>query len=469
MVRLIWNSVLFFFSALFYASSVFGQVSYPSPVGHVNDFANVINADEERDLENKLRDYKNRTSIEIAVVTVESTFGLEAPQYAFNLFQKWGIGDKDKNNGILVLVAPTERDMKIEVGYGMEPDLTDAQAGRIINNVIIPRFKSGQMQDGIVAGVNAVVSELGETPFQARLEERKLAEQRKLVENQRRSEELRALMVFFGIGLAFLAVIGTPIVLVYLSARKRRRLQLQFETISGMLSTLEKLIKQAENQYSETEQLLVKLQGISPGPVWQSFARTVPAIPADIKLAIKEIADLRELHNKNGWGRSSETYKSVLVLLPSVEKLSSWRDTIEKKISEVIKAKNDSPVLLKTVLSEIEIDKKHLEHNDISDGARQCLKDAEDKCKEANSLMASQGLLDWLSIYGLIKTASSLVTRAVKVADSDKRSAEEARRPKPVYRPSSRSSSRSSGGSRSGGFGGFGGGRSGGGGARGRW
>ena len=90
MVRLIWNSVLFFFSALFYASSVFGQVSYPSPVGHVNDFANVINADEERDLENKLRDYKNRTSIEIAVVTVESTFGLEAPQYAFNLFQKWG-------------------------------------------------------------------------------------------------------------------------------------------------------------------------------------------------------------------------------------------------------------------------------------------------------------------------------------------------------------------------------------------
>src|SRR3990167_8372623 len=202
MVRLIWNSVLFFFSALFYASSVFGQVSYPNPVGHVNDFANVIDIIPEKELESKLREYREKTSIEIAVVTVESTFGLEAPEYALNLFQKWGIGDKDKNNGILVLVAPTERDMKIEVGYGMEPDLTDAQAGRIINNVIIPRFKSGQMQDGIVAGVNAVVSELGETPFQARLEERKLAEQRKLVENQRRSEELRALMVFFGIGLA---------------------------------------------------------------------------------------------------------------------------------------------------------------------------------------------------------------------------------------------------------------------------
>ena len=129
-------------------------------------------------LEQKLHDYKEQTSIEVAVVTVSSLEGLTVEEYTLNLAQKWGVGDKEKDNGIVVLVAPNERKIRIEVGYGMEPDLTDAQAGRIIQGTIIPYFKNNQMAEGVVIGVNTILAGLGSVPYQVRMEERRLAGER---------------------------------------------------------------------------------------------------------------------------------------------------------------------------------------------------------------------------------------------------------------------------------------------------
>src|SRR3989344_4838195 len=156
------------FLGLLFSSSIFAQDNYPKPIGHVTDSANIINPSARQELEAKLREYRDKTSIEIAIVTVLSLNGLSVEEYTINLAQKWGVGDKKKDNGIVLLVAPNERKMRIEVGYGMEPDLTDAEAGRIIQNDIIPSFKSGQIQAGILAGVNERLNRLGPAPYQAR-------------------------------------------------------------------------------------------------------------------------------------------------------------------------------------------------------------------------------------------------------------------------------------------------------------
>ncbi|MDP3696402.1 MAG: TPM domain-containing protein [Candidatus Taylorbacteria bacterium] len=460
---------------LLIASTVYGQGNYPNPIGHVNDFANIIDSATELALETQLRDYKDKTSIEIAVATVSSLKGITVDEYALELFNEWGVGDRAKDNGILVLVAPNEREMKIEVGYGMEPDLTDAQAGRIINDVIIPYFRDGKMAEGVAAGVDAILDDLGSTPFETRLEERRIAEEKKQADAKRRAEESSAFMRFAGVILAFFVLVGTPLVLVFVKIRRKKKLQAQFKANFEVLRNCENLIKKAEDSYPEAQKHLIELKGISPEEMWRPFAKALVEIPAGIKLAEQGVDDIIRLQYKNGWEKSLESYTSVAALLVTVTALSSWSEQIKDTVLKVGKARDESPTLLENTLANIKTvkEEKILEHKDVSDKTRQYLKDAENKCNDAGSLMAGSGLLSWLTIYSLIAEASSLVGKARNATSSDKAAAEEARRPKPVHRPSSRSSSSGFGSSRprsgGGGFGGFGGGRSGGGGARGKW
>ncbi|MDP3792363.1 MAG: TPM domain-containing protein [bacterium] len=461
-----------FLFLLFLTSSVYGQVIYPNPVGHVNDFANVIDAVAERELESGLRDYRKKTSIEIAVVTVESTNGLEAPEYALNLFQKWGIGDREKDNGILILVAPSERDMKIEVGYGMEPDLTDAQAGRIIRNVILPFFIEDQMEAGIIAGVNAVLDQLGATPFETRLEERRIAEEKRQIEEQRQAAQNAVFMTFLGIGLMVLCAICTPIFLVRRKILRERRLKTQYQNNARALNECVLIIKNSEVNYPNAQKNLDELKKDNPEAVWANFEESIGKIPERIRQARIELDNLITLNNnENGWKKSQETFSEVSVLFAKITELAGYPQTIRETIIQVRDSKNKSPELLKKTLFDIEATRESLNHKDVSNNAKQHLKDAEDKCTEANSLMSSQELVNWIAVNTLITGAIALVSKAKNAAISDKNSAEEARRPKPVYISSTSRSHRSSGssGSRSGGFGGFGGGRSGGGGARGKW
>lgn len=464
---------------LLVASIAHGQVNYPNPVGHVNDFANIIDANTEQGLEVNLRDYREKTSIEIAVATVSSLNGVTVDEYALNLFQKWGVGDKDKDNGILLLVAPNEREMRIEVGYGMEPDLTDIQAGRIIENDMIPYFRDGKMAEGIVAGIAVIIHELGNTPFETRLEERRIAEEKRQADAKRRAEESAAGMKFAGVVLALILLIGTPTTLIFAKIRRKQALKRQYNDNIKTLGRCLVLINKAEANYPDVQKKIEELKKVSLKEIWAGPEKTVIHVPEGIKSARKEIGDLEGLNNKNNWQKSRETFLAISVLLATVTILASLYETISTIISNVQEAKDKSPELLKNTLEDIKAVKENkvLDHKDISDKARQYLQEAENKCGEASTLMKLElkdhsGVVNWFTVYELITGAVVLVAKAKSTASSDKSAAEEARRPKPVYRSSTssshRSSSRSSGSSR-GGFGGFGGGRSGGGGARGKW
>ncbi len=175
---------------------------FPPPQGYVSDFAGVLDASTRAGLEATLRDTERQTTAEIFVATVTSLDDTSIEEYAARLFKAWGIGKKGVDNGALILVAPTDRKMRIEVGYGLEPILPDGLAGDIIRTTFLPRFRDGDYAGGIRAGVarvNEVV--LGNHHLSA-------AERREISARSDDRPPLILTTVFFGafVTLGFIAV-----------------------------------------------------------------------------------------------------------------------------------------------------------------------------------------------------------------------------------------------------------------------
>src|ERR1700693_378753 len=134
--------------------------TFPALTGRIVDQANIISAETRNALEPKLADLETKSGIQLVVATVASLEGQEIEPYANQLFRAWKLGEKTKNNGVLLLVAPNQRKVRIEVGYGLEGTLTDALSKVIITNAIAPRFKAGDFGDGVSRGVDDIITVL---------------------------------------------------------------------------------------------------------------------------------------------------------------------------------------------------------------------------------------------------------------------------------------------------------------------
>lgn len=137
-----------------------GAANYPALTGRIVDQAGVIPADRRAAIEPRLKDLEDKSGIQLVVATVSSLEGQEIEPYANELFRSWKLGEKQKNNGVLLLVAPNEHRVRIEVGYGLEGTLTDALSKVIIVNAIAPRFKAGDFGDGVARGVDDIITVL---------------------------------------------------------------------------------------------------------------------------------------------------------------------------------------------------------------------------------------------------------------------------------------------------------------------
>ena len=146
--------------ALLYTALVVFAVNFPALTGRIVDQANIIPAETRSAIEPKLADLEAKSGIQLVVATVTSLEGQEVEPYANELFRSWKLGEKAKNNGVLLLVAPNERRVRIEVGYGLEGTLTDALSKVIITNAITPRFKAGDFSGGISRGVDDIITVL---------------------------------------------------------------------------------------------------------------------------------------------------------------------------------------------------------------------------------------------------------------------------------------------------------------------
>ena len=141
--------------------------TFPPLTGRVVDAANIIPDDQEAALTAKLDALEKESSRQLVVATVPSLEGYPIDDYGYRLGRTWGIGQKEANNGSILLVAPNDRKVRIEVGYGLEPILTDAFSSVVINSQIIPMFKAGDFSGGINAGTDAIIAQLKLPPEEA--------------------------------------------------------------------------------------------------------------------------------------------------------------------------------------------------------------------------------------------------------------------------------------------------------------
>ena len=145
------------------------QLELPArPEGPVYDGANVIPPVDEQLLDARLREYNERTGRALVVATVPSLQEDTVENFAVRLYEAWGIGGAETDAGLLMLVAPTEHEARIEVGYGLHQYVTDILSGRIMREQMIPRFKEDDYAGGITAGIDALITQLDRDPADAK-------------------------------------------------------------------------------------------------------------------------------------------------------------------------------------------------------------------------------------------------------------------------------------------------------------
>lgn len=144
----------------FLSAPVFPQEAYypPKPGVPINDFANLLSPGTSAKLDKLSRDLLDRTGAALVVATVETITPETIEEYANKLFEKWGIGEKGKDNGVLILVAVKEQKTWIEVGYGLEGAIPDARAFQIYRDVMVPHFKQGDFDQGIDLAAQAIAA-----------------------------------------------------------------------------------------------------------------------------------------------------------------------------------------------------------------------------------------------------------------------------------------------------------------------
>lgn len=172
----------------------------PRNDGWVTDTAGVLSPTDERKLESLLESLRRNTTNEIAVVVLPDLGGQPIERVALELGRQWKVGAKDKNNGVVLCVAIAERKLRIEVGSGLEGDLTDAEAGRIIREEITPSFRAGKLYEGLFNGIVAIHTRISDQPLPAEVAQ---------VQRQRKSADpVRAILGLVGALILLFLLLG---------------------------------------------------------------------------------------------------------------------------------------------------------------------------------------------------------------------------------------------------------------------
>jgi len=153
---------------VFLALPALAAPKFPALTGRVVDDAHILSAPTVQKLDGELADLEKQTGHQVVVATVSDLQGYDIADYGYQLGRAWGIGRKDQNDGVVFLVAPNDRKVRIEVGYGLEPVLTDALSSVILQSKVLPRFREGRMEQGVVDGTEAVIQQLALPEDQAK-------------------------------------------------------------------------------------------------------------------------------------------------------------------------------------------------------------------------------------------------------------------------------------------------------------
>ena len=158
--RHILAAALALFLGLFLWTAAVAAPTFPTITGRVVDGANILSPPTRVSLDSKLEQLESKTSRQLVIVTVPSLQGYEIEDYGYQLGRAWGIGQKGRDTGVMLIVAPTERRVRVEVGYGLEGVLTDAQSSVILQTQVLPKFQKGDFEGGVVSGTEVLIGQL---------------------------------------------------------------------------------------------------------------------------------------------------------------------------------------------------------------------------------------------------------------------------------------------------------------------
>jgi uncharacterized protein len=195
---------------LFVAGAALAAIGFPALTGRVVDQAELLSPAQEAELTRKLEALQRASSRQLVVATVSSLQDNPIEDYGYQLGRAWHIGQQGANNGVILLVAPTERRVRIEVGYGLEPILPDALSSQIIEQQILPRFRANDYPGGIIAGTDAIIAQL-QAPPEAAERAAQAAGNAQTERNRARGERRRsgsAWPIIFWVGVALFLVLG---------------------------------------------------------------------------------------------------------------------------------------------------------------------------------------------------------------------------------------------------------------------
>ncbi|WP_428820861.1 TPM domain-containing protein [Microbulbifer sp. MCCC 1A16149] len=193
--------LLFLCPALVWTGLAVAEVKFPPLSGRVVDNANLLSQSTRYQLTEMLQQQEKDTSNQIVVVTLPDLQGLTIEEYGYQLGRHWKIGQKDKDNGALLIVAPAEREVRIEVGYGLEGALTDALSSNIIHTKILPQFRNGNFDGGVTAGVESII---------AAIKNEYVAESTETNENRRLALLVGIFLLFVMLQIFGASVLGAP-------------------------------------------------------------------------------------------------------------------------------------------------------------------------------------------------------------------------------------------------------------------
>ena len=214
---LFFLGLAFIFITPFVCANTLAEDSLPALSGRVVDNANLLSPTARASLTEKLASLEDKTGDQIVVATLPTLSGHDIETFANSLFRRWALGQKQMNNGVLLLIAPSERQVRIEVGYGLEGVLTDALSSTIINAIILPNFRQDNFEKGIVEGVAAIADVLtgSKADFDARVHDYQQIEQERVRQQQKQdmiANTVAVLIFVFFVVLPVLAsIFGTKV------------------------------------------------------------------------------------------------------------------------------------------------------------------------------------------------------------------------------------------------------------------
>lgn len=395
---------------------------YPTSVGYVNDFAGIVSQDQAEKLTFEIKDFDAKTTIEIAVVTVPSLQGYSIETYTLGLAKTWGVGKKDKNNGVVLLVAQNERKVRIEVGRGLERMLSNSVSGQIIQNDILPHFRANRMGDGIVAGVHRIMEHLSSRGANDALGSIPPASSSNDSDNAGKSFLNVALGIFgivVGIGILSIPIICLAVWMKKKVLFKRENLAL----LSGHRDQLNALI----GAHPRAKTALATLRNNNPPAVWSSLTEAFARI--NLQAMENEFSQLASACNESVFRRVEDMRDRLDSFEKKIRDQQKVLANIEKTLEEVVTAKTGSADLLEALPSKIVTAKEAIQHPDVMMKTKRWLENAAAEFDEAMALAGAIPAINvnWLDVYSRLTAVSAAVGKTEKNVESDKEMAIRAR------------------------------------------